>query len=283
VRIPFVKGHGLGNDFVVVDAAALGDVNPRGAVGRAICDRFRGVGADGVLVCSGTPDDPEMIVVNADGSVAEMCGNGLRVFVKWVVERHGAKDALVVRTGGGPKRCSATRGADGRVDRVAVEMGRPSFDAARVPVVADGELFEAPFQIDGESLTLSAVNMGNPHAVLIGAFDEASRRRLGPAISSDPRFPAQANVEFARVVSRRELVVDVFERGCGFTQACGTGACAATAVCVRAGEVDAGAPVCVRLPGGDLTITVAAGLGSVWMEGPARFVYEGALDWPLAV
>lgn len=294
----FTKLEGLGNDFIVVDerARTAPSLSHRARV--ALCDRHRGVGADGVLTLL-APASPgalcTMHVTNADGSEPEMCGNGIRCVSRWL-QGEGevrAGQAHVIDSGAGPKRCTvlSTGGrtvgegegagegegeADGEME-VEVEMG-----PARLHGAATGDpLIRAPLEAGGETFEATAVSMGNPHLVLLeGLRDFTQVQALGPSLEHYPRFPARTNVGFARLgesdgAPHLELIV--WERGCGITQACGTGACAAAVAYVEAGRVQAGRPLAVSLPGGRLVITVSADLTSVKMRGPARGVFSGVL------
>jgi diaminopimelate epimerase len=272
--IRFAKMHGLGNDFVVVDRRREGMPVPS-AVAVRLCDRRFGVGADGVLSVLTSPDAPTaMHVTNADGSVAEMCGNGLRCVALWSV-REGLlpPGGGPVATGRGPLDCRV----DG--DRVSVSMGRATFEPSRVPVVSSAaEVVDEAFAVDGGTIRLTALSMGNPHAVTFvdGPVDlHAMATHLGPLLEHHPRFPARVNVGFARVTSPRSLDLVVWERGSGLTLACGTGACAAVVAARRVGVVAPTGPVEVRLPGGLLVIDERD--DDVVMSGPAAFVFEGVV------
>lgn len=272
----FAKYEGLGNDFVVVDGV---EVTEAQAV--ALCDRHLGVGADGVLMVGMHGGRPSMRVINADGSQPEMCGNGLRC-VAIHLSRTGAlaERDFEVDTGAGPHRCRIL--ADGRVE---VEMAVPTLDPDRVPVRADSPLVDAPFDVDGSTLRVTAVSLGNPHAVTFDDVSEERRFVLGPRIETDPRFPNRVNVGFARVAADGGIDLHVWERGAGWTRACGTGACAAAVAAVETARVPRGQPVPVRLPGGPLTIVVDAPGRPVRMTGPARHVFDGEVDlggrdWP---
>ncbi len=275
--IPFVKLHGLGNDFIVVDSAVLPDLDPDRV--RALCDRHTGIGADGILVRTLHPDGrSRMTVHNADGSVPEMCGNGLRCFAKWLGDADpGRADHVQVWTGAGLLDCALHRDAAGEVAEVTVAMGHATWEPAQVPVRADAPLVATPFEAGGVVLALSALATGNPHAVTFDALSDAEVRRLGPLLSTDPRFPAGVNAEFARVLQTPTgpvVHVEVFERGCGWTQACGTGATATVLAGVRLGLVPAKQAIPIRLPGGWLHITVDAD-GAATMRGPAVRVFHG--------
>lgn len=260
----FAKYEGLGNDFVIVEAPAT--VEP--AQARRICDRHLGVGADGVLLVERQP--ASMRVLNADGSVAQMCGNGLRCVV-WHLRRVGAlpSDEVVVETDAGPHRCWLRGDGD-----VEVEMRAGSLEPAAIPVRAEAPLVEAPFlEYEGGTLRVTAVGMGNPHAVVFDPVGDA-RYELGPRVQADPRFPEGVNVGFARPVDDG-FELHVLERGSGWTQACGTGACAAAVAAVATGRARPSEPVAVHLPGGTLTITVLP--DATRMRGPARHVFDGVL------
>jgi diaminopimelate epimerase len=270
----FRKYHGLGNDFVLLDRRAGG--GPVGAEAAIRwCDRRRGVGADGVLtILASEVADARMHVTNADGSVAEMCGNGLRCVVKYLVDEAGLGAApLRVETGAGVRECRVQRGADGRVEQVTVDMGLPELEGRRIPMAQEGSFIARPLEVAGARVSGTAVSMGNPHLVLFDADREAAGR-LGPALERHPMFPARTNVEFVRL-DGDGLDVLVWERGCGFTEACGTGACAAMVAAVVEGRLPAGEERPVRLTGGVLHVLVEPGPGRVLMRGPAVRVFEG--------
>lgn len=285
MRVKFWKLQGLGNDFALIDARAL-PLEPLTDAAPRLCDRHFGVGGDGLLLWSGSVAAPRMTVVNADGSVPEMCGNGLRCFVKWLADHQLPEAAEVtVQTGAGALRCAVERGPDGRVTQVQVAMGQAQWQPAQVPLHADQPLLAAalpdlPQPLDGPPLRWTALATGNPHLVTFDRVSAAERLRLGPLLSGHARFPRQINVEFASLVAGADgpaIHVDVFERGCGWTLACGTGATATVHAAARLGLVPVGQPVAVRLPGGWLSIAVDAE-GSATMRGPAREVFEGTLD-----
>jgi diaminopimelate epimerase len=267
----FAKYQGLGNDFLVVDRP----VSAAEAV--ALCDRRFGVGGDGVLMvlpAEAPAADARMRILNADGSEAEMCGNGIRCVAK---ELHDSgrvqKPVIEIETGAGRLSCAVALGPDGRVDTVAVEMGAPR---------REGPQEAEPLTMEGRSFVLDCVSMGNPHAVTFIATDEPLRElaeRYGPHIERHERFPRRTNVEFARMGREgREIELVVWERGCGITLACGTGACATAAAAVMTGRAPLGRELGVHLLGGTLGITVAEDLSGVRMRGPARRVFAGECD-----
>jgi diaminopimelate epimerase len=292
--LPFTKVEGLGNDFVVVDLrAGAGASGARSiqdpAVVRAVCDRHFGVGADGVLaILPGVSGDARMRVLNADGSEAEMCGNGLRCVAKVLYESDSTlrRPLLRIDTGAGRLDC-AIDAEGGLVRSVAVDMGRPRLARGEIPMSPGGEAYAVRETISarGRAFEMTAVSMGNPHAIIFVDDPAANLRALaeeyGPALEVDPIFPRRTNVELARIrqvdgLPQIDLVV--WERGCGITLACGTGACATVAAACVEERLRPGVEIPVHLPGGTLHITVAADLGGVRMRGPAVSVFRGELD-----
>lgn len=263
----FEKYEGLGNDFVLVTDAAM-----TAARAQAICDRHRGVGADGVLVIGERDGAPSMRVFNADGSTPEMCGNGVRCVGLWL-RAHGrvGDEAFTLQTDAGPHTVRVLAG-----DRVQVGMRPASLAPADVPITSDRPWIDEPVEVLGRELHVTGVSMGNPHAVIFDDVGDA-RLELGPALEVDPRFPEKANVGFA-TRTERGLELAVWERGVGWTQACGTGACAAAVAAVHTGRVERGVALPVRLPGGELVIRVDGDDDPVQMRGPARRVFGGELS-----
>ncbi|MEZ4404130.1 MAG: diaminopimelate epimerase [Kofleriaceae bacterium] len=293
-RVPFTKLHGLGNDFLVVDLTTLApavaaELQAPDTV-RWLCDRQFGVGGDGVLALSAgrTPGAvATMRVLNADGSEAEMCGNGIRCVAKFLRERDPSLgQRLVVDTGAGPLACDVTLADDGTVTAVTVGMGRPRLTRGEIPATgpADERWIAGALAIAGDAVAsraVTAVSMGNPHAVVFVDDPDTVHdlaRAVGPALEVDPAFPRKTNAEFAAMRGPDVIELGVWERGCGITLACGTGACATAVAACLTGRITPGAPVEVRLPGGALTITVAADYSAVAMRGPARAVFTGEVD-----
>jgi diaminopimelate epimerase len=272
------KYHGLGNDFVILDRRASGeDVDALTAI--ALCDRRRGVGADGVLVLLPARDaEARMVVHNADGSVAEMCGNGVRCVVKHLVDRTGRRpEAIDVATGAGVLRCAVRYGPEGARE-IQVAMGPARLVADNLPSRETGRAFIDEPISGHDGLRGTAVSLGNPHLVLTDApLEEAAR--LGPVLERHPDFPDRTNVEFVAREGEGLRVV-VWERGAGLTQACGTGACAAVAAWVKRGLLPADQWVPVALPGGKLDIRVSSDLSSCELRGPATFVFEAFVALP---
>jgi diaminopimelate epimerase len=267
----FHKYEALGNDYLVLEPAGA-ELAP--ALVRALCDRHRGLGADGVLVEEAASDGRLALrIVNPDGSEAEKSGNGLRIFARylWDQGRVGA-DVFDVATRGGAVRCQV-RDA-GRA--VFVGMGAARFDSAAIPVAGpQRQVVDEPIEVAGERLRFTAVTVGNPHCVVfVDDPTEMLARRLGPALEGHAVFPNRTNVQFVRVVDRHRLILEVWERGAGYTLASGSSACAAAAAAVRLGQCDG--DVIVSMPGGDLEIGVGRGF-ELTMLGPVRKVAEGRL------
>jgi diaminopimelate epimerase len=282
--IRFVKSHGLGNDYLVVDAADLPGGRLTAAGARALCDRHRGVGADGVLVrVPSARADFGVQIWNPDGSEAEKSGNGLRIFAKWLRDHgHAAAPAFRVETPGGVVAC-ACRPADGLVLAVSVEMGRATFDAAAVPFTGvDGEAIGVPLVLpDGATLAVTAVSVGNPHCVVFDQDVSAARcRTLGPLIERHARFPRRTNVQLAAATARDGIAIEIWERGAGYTLASGSSSCAAAAAAVRTGRCDPGR-VRVAMPGGALVVEVRPDW-SLLLDGPVAEVFAGVLGAGLA-
>jgi diaminopimelate epimerase len=275
--IAFTKMQGLGNDFVVVDATKR-PFELSAAQIRALADRRFGVGCDQVLVVEPSrraDADFRYRIFNADGGEVEQCGNGARCFVVFVRE-HGLSDKreLAVETAGGlihPKL-----EADGNV---TVDMGVPRFRPDDVPFIGGTGTIVEPLEADGATLEISALSMGNPHAVqLVRDVDAAPVTSQGPRIEHHPRFPARVNAGYMQVVDRATIRLRVWERGAGETLACGTGACAAVVAGIRRGLLDS--RVVVHTRGGALTIAWDGDGRPVWMTGPATTVFEGAWQPP---
>jgi diaminopimelate epimerase len=260
----YVKSHGLGNDYIVIDPANVPFAVTPEAV-RLICDRHRGVGSDGILlVADADGADFGMRIFNPDGSEAEKSGNGARIFAKFLRD-HGYtdRDRFTLRTLGGRVTC-ALEHADGRVARITVDMGKARFD----PLDA--------IEIDGRRFEVTSVSMGNPHCVVIVPdLAEIDVRALGPKIETHPAFPKRTNVQFAQVVSRDEVRILIWERGAGYTLASGSSSCAVVAACHRRGLVDRS--VTVSMPGGQLSITIADD-GEIRMRGPVEEICTGDLS-----
>lgn len=274
----FWKYQGIGNDFILLDGTA-GDLEIDAEWCRRACDRHYGIGADGVLyVMPGEGTDITMRIINADGSEAEMCGNGIRCVAKYAADHEVVPgDTMTIHTLAGDLGAEVFRGDDGLVRTVRINMGAPILDGRTVPVDYDGRFIDQPFDADGVPIRANAVSMGNPHFITFTPLDDATVDRLGPILERHPFFPRKTNVEFCRVEDGK-IYIRVYERGAAWTLACGTGACATTTAAALNGLVPFGTPVDVHLPGGWLRITVDKDLGYVLMEGPAELVFTGDME-----
>jgi diaminopimelate epimerase len=276
--IPFVKGHGLGNDYLVLEGKDLDFPLTPLAIER-ICHRHWGIGSDGILLLVGSSSaDFGLRIFNPDGSEAEKSGNGLRIFAKYLYE-HGrtTKTTFTIETKGGVVECQC-HAARGRVAAVTVEMGRATFRARDIPMTGpDREVVGVPLQVDDDLVTVTAVSVGNPHCVVFtDRLDESEVRRLGPLIERHPAFPNRTNVQFARVEGRDRVSILIWERGAGYTLASGSSSCAAACAAVRNGFCDHGR-VTVLMPGGELTIEVSPDW-SLRLQGPVEAVCAGTFS-----
>ena len=275
-KLAFTKMHGLGNDFVVIDAVRQ-PIQLTEAQVRYLADRHFGIGCDQLLIVepAQTPDvDFRYRIFNADGGEVEQCGNGARCFARFVFDQ-GLTDKREIRVETKKGIIAPRLEADGNV---TVDMGVPVLNPADVPFVSDSDAFVQPLDVAGRTVAITAVSMGNPHAVQVVAdVDTAPVAEQGPLIEHHPRFPARVNAGFLQIVDEHNARLRVFERGAGETLACGTGACAAVAVGRRWRRL--GAAVRVSLAGGELTIAWDGQPDhSLWMTGPATFVFEGSME-----
>jgi len=262
--VEFVKAHGTGNDFVVVeDLADRWRLTPE--LVRAVCDRHFGVGADGLIrIAPGTSAPFFMDYRNADGSLAEMCGNGVRVVAKYLGDRGHVGSAFDLETRAGVKHLELHADDHGRVDRVTADMGAPELEEG-----------ERRLEVDGAVVAATCLSMGNPHAVVfVDDVDTAPVTTLGPLLETHPAFPGRTNVEFAQVLDAATVRQRTWERGVGETMACGSGACAALVAANEAGLVPTRAEI--RFPGG--TLLVERTEHEVLLTGPAERVCEATLD-----
>ena len=280
MNLEFTKMHGLGNDFVVIDdRSAQFEFDPEAV--EWLCDRHFGVGADGlILVRPATAEGADffMLYYNADGSTAEMCGNGVRCFTKYLVDGEMVTgDRLGVQTLGGAYEIDVARDEDGRFEVATVDMGEPVLLPALVPTTLPGEdaVVDEPLVVAGATWNVTCVSMGNPHAVIwVEDVDTAPVTTIGPLIETHLAFPNKTNVEFAQVTADGVIRLRVWERGVGETLACGTGACATLVAASLAGLVQREAAV--ELPGGELVIRWGED-GRVYMSGPAETVFDGTI------
>jgi diaminopimelate epimerase len=268
----FSKYHALGNDYLVIDAGDLAEPLEPPRI-RRLCDRHRGLGADGVLLREAGSGSHRLRIFNPDGSEAEKSGNGLRIFARYLFDRGlVGEEPFAVEVPAGAVRCRILE--QGR--SVAVEMGRVSFRSEEIPVAGPPrEVLRETLALGGRTLELCAATIGNPHSVIFrDAVCEADARALGPQLEAHPLFPKRTNVQLVQVVDRATLRVEIWERGAGYTLASGTSACAAAAVAHRLGRCDRA--VRVLMPGGVLAIEIGPGY-DVTMTGPVTRVAEGTL------
>ncbi len=275
MKLKFSKMHGAGNDFVVIDAVRQ-RVQLDAAQVRAIADRHFGVGCDQLLLVEASDDpaaDFRYRIFNADGGEVEQCGNGARCFARFVHEQ-GLTDKREIRVVTRSGIIVPRLEDDGRV---TVDMGPPRFAPAEIPFDAPARADFYDLDVAGERLAITALSMGNPHAVLrVEDVDTAPVARLGPAIESHPRFPRRVNAGFVQVVDRHRLRLRVYERGAGETLSCGTGACAAAVTAILHGWADS--PLNIATRGGLLTLRWAGANSPVLLTGPAVTVFEGTID-----
>ena len=281
----FVKMQGAGNDFLLVETED--EAGDWGALSQRMCDRHYGAGADGLmLLLPSRRADVRMRLFNADGSEAEVSGNGVRCLVKYAVERGLAEPRngrVRVEAASGLLEAEVF-GDGGRVERVRLSMGAPRFAPPEVPVVTEMQppIVDMPLEVEGRTLAVTCLSMGNPHAVLFldRPVEEYPLDDLGPKVERHPAFPARVNFGVARVLGRDLLELRVWERGVGETLACGSGSCAAMVAAQLKRLV--GERVDIRQPGGPLTVEWEAdargGRGEVYLSGAADFVFEG--EWP---
>ncbi len=276
----FTKMHGLGNDYVYVDLFhdGPGPADPS-ALAIAISDRHFGVGSDG-LILIGPSDraDARMRMFNADGSESEMCGNGVRCVAKYVYDHQIAcKSRVTVETGRGVLTLDI-EASNGKAERVRVDMGQPILQAAQIPTTLPGDPpIDVPIEAGGLAMRVTAVSMGNPHAVVyVEDVERFPLETIGPLLERHPAFPRRVNAHFVEVISPAEVRMRTWERGSGVTLACGTGACAVCVAGVLTGRT--GRIVLAHLPGGPLELEWPGDGASVFMTGPAVEVFQGV--WP---
>jgi diaminopimelate epimerase len=275
MRLVFTKMHGLGNDFIVFDAAGPEQV-PDGATLRRLADRHTGIGFDQALALSpprGTDCAVYYRIYNADGGEVEQCGNGARCVAALVARRLGqSSGTLQMECAAG--RVAARIAEDGRV---SVALATPRFAPAALPFVAEAEAPQYELDVGGQIMQIGAVSVGNPHAVIrVASVADAPVDSLGPLVENHPRFPHRTNVGFMQIISRSQLRLRVHERGVGETRACGTGALAAVAVGRRNDWLDEN--VDVELPGGHLGVEWPDSAGPIWLAGPTATVFEGTAE-----
>lgn len=276
----FTKMQGCGNDYIYVDCISNPPPRDPAGLSKVMSDRHFGVGADGlILICPSERADARMRMFNADGSEAEMCGNGIRCVAKYVYDHNLVrKPTLTIETGRGILTLELELGG-GKVQRVTVDMGEPILEAARIPTNLPGQPpINAQLDVAGRSLQVTCVSMGNPHCVTY--VDETTDELvlgLGPKVEAHTVFPRRVNAEFVRVNRPDDVTMRVWERGSGETLACGTGACAVAVAGVLTGRSQR--RITAHLPGGDLLLHWSENDNRVYMTGPAVEVFSG--EWPV--
>lgn len=273
----FTKMHGCGNDYVYINLFEE-KVDDPAKLSTIVSDRHFGIGSDGVITI-GPSDiaDFRMRIYNADGSEAEMCGNGIRCVAKYVYDHKLTdKTEISVESGAGIKYLTLYT-KDGKVEQVRVDMGEPILEPDKIPVIADGScVVDEPIEAGGKQWRMTCVSMGNPHAVIfVDDVADFEFEKYGPSFENNPRFPKRTNTEFVQIISRNEVSMRVWERGSAETWACGTGTCATVMACILNKKTDD--KVLVHLRGGDLVIEYDRDTNHVFMTGPAAEVFTGEI------
>lgn len=275
----FVKMHGLGNDFVFIEDKT-GQDKDYTALARAMCNRHTGIGADGLIVIvDSRVADVRMRIINSDGSEAEMCGNGIRCFAKYVYDSGIIeKKRFTVETPAGIMEPEITVGADNKAELITINMGRPSFNRSEIPMEgAEGRVLNEDLCVDGENWKITSLLMGVPHTVTyVDDVDTVDIEKIGPLFEKHEAFPKHTNINFAQQMDDRTVKVRTWERGAGATLACGTGSCSVAVASFLNGRT--GREVDIQLPLGTLHIEYREEDGNVYMTGPAAVSFTGT--WP---
>lgn len=282
MKIEFSKMEGIGNDFIIMDdrSGAIAAHGPYSGLAKLLCSWHFGIGADGIIfILNSRTHDIGFKIINSDGSEAQMCGNGMRCFAKLVYEKR-IMDATTFRveTKAGTVIPEVITTHEGLVAKVKVDMGSPILLCRDIPFESRNEqALDEPLTVGGKTYKVTAVSMGNPHAVIfVDSYESLDLAAEGRAIETHPRFPEKTNVEFVQVLSQNELNMRVWERGAGITLACGTGACAVLAASHLTGRT--GRNTRIHLPGGDLDIHWDKASGHIFKTGPANLVFEGRVE-----
>lgn len=273
----FVKMHGLGNDFVIVEISSWEEADRLQPYAQLVCDRNFGIGADGLITIGKDPElDIFMRIFNSDGSEPEMCGNGIRCVARYAYEKGLVQStSLSVRTLAGP-RYPIVELEGNSVKSICVDMGTPIMDRKLIPMQGEGSNIKVPLATGHGSYEITAVSMGNPHCIsFVPDVEQIPLAEWGRELEIHPMFPAKTNVEFVQVLKRDELIMRVWERGAGVTLACGTGACATLVAAVLNGLTDRKA--LIHLLGGDLVIEWNEENDHIYMTGPAVEVFQGQM------
>lgn len=283
--IKFTKMHGLGNDYVYMDCTKSGVPDNVSDLAQFVSNRHFGIGSDGlILICASDICDFRMKMYNADGSEAQMCGNGIRCVGKFVYDKGlTQKTNITVETLAGVKVLDLNVKND-KVETVKVDMGEPILEAIKIPVIADEKEVVKNLKITAldKEFKFTCVSMGNPHAItIVENVDSFDVEKYGSILEIDRHFPEKANIEFTQIIDRNTVKMRVWERGSGETMACGTGACATTVACILNGFIED--EVTVKLLGGDLNIKWNKEDNHIYMTGPATTVFEGEIEPPVAI
>jgi len=279
--LKFTKMHGIGNDYVYIDAIKQKIENPN-ELAKKLSDRRYSIGGDGViLICESDVADAKMRMFNADGSEGMMCGNGVRCVGKFVYDNgfvDKSKDVITIETLSGIKKLELTI-IDSKAQLIKVDMGKAILKAEDIPVVYEGSdtVIAKPLLVDGKEHIVTCVSMGNPHCVtFVDDVDSLELEKIGPHFETHKAFPQRVNTEFVKVIDDHTLQMRVWERGSGETWACGTGACATVVAAVENGYCKKGEDITVHLRGGDLVINYTD--ETVFMTGPATKVFDGEIE-----
>ena len=279
----FVKSHGLGNDYFVLNEAELTfGLNEKNI--RLLCDVHYGIGSDGILLkVASSKADFGLKIYNPDGSEAEKSGNGLRIFAKYLYDYgHSSAKKFTIETPGGLVTAEVTRETNGKANQIKVDMGKAIFSSHQIPVICDEpECFDLPLNIVDETYLINCVSVGNPHCVILtDKLNKAEILKHGSEIENHPLFPNRINVQFARVISRNEVEILIWERGAGYTLASGSSSCAVAAIMVKKGLTDR--KLKLKMPGGTLQIEIDEAW-NIRMEGEVKEVASGYLSDELIV
>ncbi|MFX1259824.1 MAG: diaminopimelate epimerase [Promethearchaeota archaeon] len=281
--LEFEKYHGLGNDYIIInDLQWKIPEKKKEQLAKKLCEFHISVGADGLIyICNSDKADIKMRIFNNDGSEAEMCGNGIRCFSKYVYERNLVKKKEINIESLNKIILAQLNVANGGVKSVKINMGAPILECDKIPVISinnERYCLNEPIEVLDKKFYFSAVSMGNPHAIIFieNQLNDKDLIRYGSAIEPHERFPNKINVEFVEVLSKTESILRVYERGVGVTNSCGTGTCAAVVAGVKLGKFEENMPIIVHNDGGDLIITYTD--ETVFMEGPVERVFKGVID-----
>ena len=280
MKIRFTKMHGCGNDYVYINGFSehIANEDKPGFV-KTVSDRHFGIGSDGVIFINPSDiADFEMEMYNADGTRAQMCGNGIRSVAKYVYDRHLTdKEEMTIESMGKIKYITVFP-ENGKAKLIKVDMGEPILEAKKIPVISNEEkVIDEPIFTDDKEYRMTCVSMGNPHAVIFLDPDTLKIEELGPKFEYHVRFPERINTEFVKVLDRKNVKMRVWERGTGETLACGTGCCATAVACILNGLTDDEITVHVR--GGDINVKWDKETNHIFMTGPAEFVFDGETDY----